>query len=227
MLSLLIRNLSVSINEKTLLKDVNLELKPGELLVIEGPNGAGKSSLAAALMGDPSLEVSAKTLSIDGKSLLTLTTKLRAKSGLFLSFQTPVGIPGIKVGNFLLETYLNRSSGPSNTQNFTEELEIYMSLLKLPVNFLERDLNEDFSGGEKKRLEALQMLLIQPKYAILDEIDSGVDRESLTLIEAAIKYLREKHQTGFIIISHYQKFIESLNPNHSYVLKDQTLNLVN
>lgn len=226
-MSLIIKKLNVTIDSRDLINDASLEIKPGEIVVIEGPNGAGKSSLAGALMGDPSLDVKASALSLDGKSLLTLTTNLRAKSGLFLSFQTPVGIPGIKVGNFLLETYLNRSSGPSNTQNFTEELEIYMSLLKLPVNFLERDLNEDFSGGEKKRLEALQMLLLQPKYAILDEIDSGVDKESLSLIETAIKYLRDKYHTGFIVISHYPKFIENITPNHSYILKDQTLKLVN
>jgi Fe-S cluster assembly ATP-binding protein len=223
--SLSIKNLRVSIDEKVILKDLSLEVKLGEIHALMGPNGSGKSTLAYALAGHPKYEVEDGEVWMDGVNLLELTPDERAKMGLFLAFQYPTAIPGISMANFL-RTAVNAVKGEKNGNDKNKGIPITefrkimtekMDLLKMDKSFARRYLNEGFSGGEKKRAEILQMALLDPKYAILDETDSGLDIDALKIVSEGVNALTGPNRS-FIIITHYQRILNYIKPDFVHVL---------
>ncbi|MDM8519486.1 Fe-S cluster assembly ATPase SufC [Anaerolineales bacterium HSG6] len=228
--SLSIQNLSVSINEKQILKQFSIDVKPGEVHAIMGPNGSGKSTMAYALAGHPNYEVEGGEVWMDGINLLELPPDERAQMGLFLCFQYPTAIPGISMANFL-RTALNAVKGEVNDDGkrkpipitqFRKELRSKMEMLKIDFSFARRYLNEGFSGGEKKRAEILQMALLEPKVAILDETDSGLDIDALKVVSEGINSLRDEKRS-FIVITHYQRILNYIKPDVVHVMYDGKL----
>lgn len=222
---LIIKNLRVSVDGKLILKDLNLEVKLGEIHAIMGPNGSGKSTLAYALAGHPKYEVEDGEVWMDGVNLLELTPDERAKAGLFLAFQYPTAIPGISMANFL-RTAVNAVKGERNGDGknkgipiteFRKMMNHKMELLKMDKEFARRYLNEGFSGGEKKRAEILQMALLEPKYAILDETDSGLDIDALKIVSEGVNALTGPTRS-FIVITHYQRILNYIKPDFVHVL---------
>jgi Fe-S cluster assembly ATP-binding protein len=222
MSSLSIKNLRVSIDQKLILKDLSLEIKQGEIHAIMGPNGSGKSTMAYALAGHPKYEVEGGEVWMDDKNLLELTPDERARMGLFLAFQYPVAIPGISMANFL-RAAVNAAKGGNGHSvpivEFRKLLNEKMDLLKMDKSFARRYLNEGFSGGEKKRAEILQMALLEPKFAILDETDSGLDIDALRIVSEGINALTGPER-GFIIITHYQRILNYIKPHFIHVMYD-------
>lgn len=224
--SLLIKDLRVSIEDKLILKGLNLEVKQGEIHAIMGPNGSGKSTMAYALAGHPKYEVEGGEVWMDGVNLLELTPDQRARMGLFLAFQYPTAIPGISMANFL-RSAVNAVKGGANGNGskgipivqFRTMLNEKMDLLKIDKSFARRYLNEGFSGGEKKRAEILQMALLEPKFAILDETDSGLDIDALRVVSEGINALVGSER-GFIIITHYQRILNYIKPHFVHVMYD-------
>jgi Fe-S cluster assembly ATP-binding protein len=225
--ALTIKNLRVSVDGKLILKDLNLEVKLGEIHAIMGPNGSGKSTLAYALAGHPKYEVEDGEVWMDGVNLLELTPDERAKMGLFLAFQYPTAIPGITMANFL-RTAVNAIKGEKNGDGKSKGIPITefrkmmtekMELLKMDKEFARRYLNEGFSGGEKKRAEILQMALLEPKFAILDETDSGLDIDALRIVSDGVNALTGPDR-AFIIITHYQRILNYIKPDYIHVMYD-------
>ena len=225
--SLLIKDLRVSIEDKPILKGLNLEVKQGEIHAIMGPNGSGKSTMAYALAGHPKYEVEGGEVWMDGLNLLELAPDERARMGLFLAFQYPTAIPGISMANFL-RTAVNAVKGGGTNGNgnkgipivqFRKMLNEKMDLLKIDKSFARRYLNEGFSGGEKKRAEILQMALLEPKFAILDETDSGLDIDALRVVSEGVNALVGPER-GFIIITHYQRILNYIKPHFVHVMYD-------
>jgi Fe-S cluster assembly ATP-binding protein len=225
--SLSIKDLRVSIDEKPILKGLSLEVKLGEIHAIMGPNGSGKSTLAYALAGHPKYEVEDGEVWMDGVNLLELTPDERAKMGLFLAFQYPTAIPGISMANFL-RSAVNAVKGEKNGDGknkgipiteFRKMMTEKMELLKMDKSFARRYLNEGFSGGEKKRAEILQMALLDPKYAILDETDSGLDIDALRVVSEGVNALTGPTRS-FIIITHYQRILSYIKPDFVHVMYD-------
>ncbi len=222
--SLLIKDLQVSVEDKLILKGLSLEVKQGEIHAIMGPNGSGKSTMAYALAGHPKYEVESGEVWMDGINLLELAPDERAKMGLFLAFQYPTAIPGISMANFL-RTAVNAVKGESNGNGnkgipvvqFRKMLNEKMDLLKIDKSFARRYLNEGFSGGEKKRAEILQMALLEPKFAILDETDSGLDIDALKVVSEGVNALVGPER-GFIIITHYQRILNYIKPHFVHVM---------
>jgi Fe-S cluster assembly ATP-binding protein len=226
-MSLVIKDLRVSIDEKPILKGLNLEVGLGEIHAIMGPNGSGKSTLAYALAGHPKYEVEDGEVWMDDANLLELTPDERAKRGLFLAFQYPTAIPGISMANFL-RTAVNAVKGEKNGDGKTKGIPITefrklmnekMNLLKIDKEFARRYLNEGFSGGEKKRAEILQMALLEPKYAILDETDSGLDIDALKVVSEGVNALTGPDRS-FIVITHYQRILNYVKPDFVHILYD-------
>ena len=217
-----IHQLTASVDGRPILKGLDLEIGPGEVHAIMGPNGAGKSTLSNVLAGRDGYEVGG-TATLDGIDLLTIDPEARAAAGLFLSFQYPVEIPG--VGNmYFLRTALNalrRSRGVSEVSavDFLSLARQHMAQLEMDPAFLSRGVNEGFSGGEKKRNELLQMSLLEPRLAILDEIDSGLDIDSLRIVAAGVERLRNP-QRSMLIITHYPRLLEAVRPDRVHVLAD-------
>ena len=224
--SLLIKDLRVSVEDKPILKGLNLEVKQGEIHAIMGPNGSGKSTMAYALAGHPKYEVEGGEVWMDGVNLLELTPDERARMGLFLAFQYPTAIPGISMANFL-RSAVNAVKGGGNGNGskgipivqFRNMLNEKMDLLKIDKSFARRYLNEGFSGGEKKRAEILQMALLEPKFAILDETDSGLDIDALRVVSEGVNALVGPER-GFIIITHYQRILNYIKPHFVHVMYD-------
>lgn len=222
--SLIIKNLRVSIEDKLILKDLSLEVKLGEIHAIMGPNGSGKSTMAYALAGHPKYEVERGEVWLDGVNLLELSPDERARMGLFLAFQYPTAIPGISMANFL-RTAVNAIKGEQNGNGkkgipiteFRKMLMDKMELLKIDKSFARRYLNEGFSGGEKKRAEILQMALLEPKFGILDETDSGLDIDALKIVSEGVNALTGPDR-GFIIITHYQRILNYIKPHFVHVM---------
>lgn len=225
--SLSIKDLRVSVDEKLILKGLNLEVKLGEIHAIMGPNGSGKSTMAYSLAGHPKYEVEGGEVWMDDVNLLELSPDERAKMGLFLAFQYPVAIPGISMANFL-RSAVNAVKGGQDSEGknqgipiteFRKLLTEKMDLLKMDKSFARRYLNEGFSGGEKKRAEILQMALLEPKYAILDETDSGLDIDALKVVSDGVNALTGPDRS-FIVVTHYQRILNYIKPDYVHVMFD-------
>ncbi|WP_024539858.1 Fe-S cluster assembly ATPase SufC [Comamonas badia] len=211
-----VRDLRVDIGERTVLQSVTLDVQPGSLVVLMGANGSGKSTLGMALAGHPNYHVVSGQALLDGKNLLELEAHERARAGLFVSFQAPPDVPGVK-NNLFVRTALNavrqaRGEEPQDAFDFLASAKAAAKELGLPASMLGRPVNEGFSGGERKRNELLQLSLMQPRLAMLDEIDSGMDVDGVRAVVKLVERLRSEG-TAFIIISHYLQMIESLHPD--------------
>ncbi|MBT4916885.1 Fe-S cluster assembly ATPase SufC [Candidatus Peregrinibacteria bacterium] len=221
-----IKNLHAKIGDKEILKGLSLNIKAGEIHTIMGPNGSGKSTLCNVLMGHPKFEVTKGSAKLDGKKLLELDTNERANEGLFLAFQQPLEIPGVTFGNFLrLAKNANlkakdKDSTPIGPVDFMEEMRASTKLLKMDEKFIGRSVNQGFSGGEKKRAEIVQMATLEPKYALLDEIDSGLDIDALKSVAKGIKAIHKKTNPGILIITHYQRILNYIDPDHVHIMVD-------
>ncbi len=216
-----IKNLTASVEGKPILKGVDFSLDAGQTHAIMGPNGSGKSTLANILMGNPEYEVTGGSLLWNGTDLLGLEPHERALAGLFLSYQYPVEIPGLTVGKFLKRAAETRLEGEENLNvgSYLKEIRENMEFLEMDRNFINRYLNTGFSGGEKKRMEILQMLMFKPRLAILDETDSGLDIDALRVVSRGVNRLKGP---GFssIIITHYQRILDYVKPDRVHVLYD-------
>jgi Fe-S cluster assembly ATP-binding protein len=218
-----IAGLHCSVDGNEILKGIDLVVEPGKVHALMGPNGSGKSTLAFSLTGHPKYEVTAGTVTLDGQNLLDLPADKRAKSGLFLSFQYPAAIPGVKVPNFLYAARQAVRPGELTPAKFRAALLQAMDTLGMDPSFLGRYLNDGFSGGEKKRLEMLQMAILAPKYAVLDETDSGLDVDALKDVGESVKALRasdEGKNTGFLIITHYPRILQHVEADVVHVMMD-------
>ncbi len=212
-----IKDLHVNVEDKEILKGVNLEIKPGEIHALMGPNGSGKSTLSFALMGHPKYKITKGKVTLDGKNVMDLSVSERAKAGLFLSFQYPVEIPGVSLANFLRTSYNEIKDTKINVMDFMDMLHDKMDMLKINKKFAGRNLNVGFSGGEKKRTEILQMAVLEPKFGILDETDSGLDVDALKVVANGVKKLVGS-KLGVLIITHYQRILHHIKPDYVHVL---------
>jgi Fe-S cluster assembly ATP-binding protein len=218
-----ITNLHASIDGKEILKGLNLEVKAGEVHAIMGPNGAGKSTLASVLAGREAYEVTAGSVEFDGKDLLELDTEDRAREGLFLAFQYPIEIPGVSNVNFL-RTALNeireyKGEEQISAKDFMAKVREKSALVELDAKLASRSVNEGFSGGEKKRNEIFQMAMLEPKLAILDETDSGLDIDALRIVAKGVNTLKSS-ENATIVITHYQRLLDYIVPDFVHVLYD-------
>lgn len=216
-----IKNIHASIEEKQILKGINLDVKPGEVHAIMGPNGSGKSTLASVLAGREEYEVTDGSIEFDGKDLLDLSPEDRAREGLFLAFQYPVEIPGVSTTNFIKaavnEKRKYHGQEPLDAVSFLKVMKEKIELVEIDKSLLSRSINEGFSGGEKKRNEIFQMAMLEPKLAILDETDSGLDIDALRIVASGVNKLRTPER-GVIVITHYQRLLDYLQPDFVHVL---------
>lgn len=216
-----INHLNVSINEQPILKGINLSIKPGEVHAIMGPNGSGKSTLSKVLAGHPAYTVTSGDIAYLGKDLLPLAPEERAQAGIFMSFQYPVEIPGVTNINFLKasvnEVRKGQGKNPLDAIEFLSFIREKCQLLDMDESFLYRSINEGFSGGEKKRNEILQMVALEPKLAILDETDSGLDIDALRVISQGVNAMRSPER-AIILVTHYQRLLDYIEPDYIHVL---------
>ena len=217
MSTLKIENLHVEVGEKEILKGLNLEINTGEVHAIMGPNGNGKSTLLSTIMGHPKYTVTQGKITLDGQDVLAMSVDERARAGLFLGMQYPQEIPGITNSDFLRAAINAKRDEPISLFKFIRTLDKNIEELGMDENLAHRYLNEGFSGGEKKRNEILQMKLLQPRFALLDEIDSGLDVDALRVVAGAIKSMRSD-EFGCIMVSHYERMFELVKPTHVHVL---------
>ncbi len=221
-----INNLHVSIGENRILKGINLQVKQGEIHALMGPNGSGKSTLAYTLAGHPSYEPSAGQVTFEGQDLLEMEADERSRSGLFLAFQYPVAVPGVTVAKFLRQAINSRRKAvnPEDTgmpiPEFRRLLREKMDILGIDQKFAGRYLNEGFSGGEKKRAEILQMAMLEPKIAIMDETDSGLDIDALRIVAEGASRLHDINNMGVLVITHYQRILNYIQPDHVHIMLD-------
>ncbi len=218
-----IKNLKAGIEGTEILKGINLEINAGEIHAIMGPNGSGKSTLSAVIAGDENYEVDSGTVHLEGEDLLDLDPDQRAHKGVFLSFQYPVEIPGISVSNFMKaainEKRKNLGLEPISAKELLDKMREKMDLLNMKKGYLSRNMNEGFSGGEKKRNEIFQMAMLEPKLSILDETDSGLDIDALKIVANGVNKLKNK-ENATIIITHYQRLLNYIVPDFVHVLHD-------
>lgn len=218
---LTIKNLHASIDGKEILRGINLDVKPGEIHAIMGPNGSGKSTLSAVLAGREDYEVTAGEVAFNGKDLLEMEPEERAREGVFLAFQYPVEIPGVSNINFLKtavnEIRAHHGQSPMEAKDFLAMVKEKQKLVELDVKLANRSVNEGFSGGEKKRNEIFQMAMLNPKLAILDETDSGLDIDALKIVANGVNKLRTK-ENAFIVITHYQRLLDYIVPDFVHIL---------
>lgn len=216
--------LTVSVEEKTILKKLSLTIMPGSLHVIMGQNGSGKSSLAHTLMGHPLYTVTDGKIEFKGVNITEMSIQKRSQQGIFLAFQQPLSIPGVTVFQFLKEIYHASGQSPLAAPDFQMLLEQLFIKVGLDFSFLYRGLHDNFSGGEKKRVEIVQMLLLKPKLIILDEIDSGLDVDALKSIGGAVNdYLQEQPESSGIVITHYRRILDYLQPDFVHIMHDGTI----
>ncbi len=216
-----INNLHASVEDKAILKGINLEVKPGEVHAIMGPNGSGKSTLASVIAGKEEYEVEEGEILLEGENIDELAAEERAHKGIFLSFQYPVEIPGVSVTNFM-KTAINETRKAKGLEDMPANEMLKMireksELLEIDRKFLSRSLNEGFSGGEKKRNEIFQMAMLEPKLAILDETDSGLDIDALRIVANGVNKLKSK-DNAVIVITHYQRLLDYIVPDYVHVL---------
>ena len=218
-----IKNLHASVEEKNIIKGLNLEVKPGEVHAIMGPNGAGKSTLGYVLSGRDGYEVSEGEATLNGKDLLELDVEERAREGLFLAFQYPVEIPGVSNMEFMKESVNamreERGEAPLTAAEFLKKAKEACKQVQLPLDFLKRGVNEGFSGGEKKRNEIMQMILLEPSLCILDESDSGLDVDALQVVADGVNSQRDGERS-FIVVTHYQRLLDYIKPDFVHILAD-------
>jgi Fe-S cluster assembly ATP-binding protein len=220
---LVIKNLKASIGGKSILKGISLEVKPGEIHAIMGPNGSGKSTLAAVLAGREFVEVTEGTVTYLGKNLLDMAPEERAKEGIFLGFQYPIEIPGVSMVNFM-KTAVNehrkfKGLEPLSASDFLKMMRDKKELVEIDSKLANRSVNEGFSGGEKKKNEIFQMAMLEPKLAILDETDSGLDIDALRIVANGVNRLK-RPDNSFIVITHYQRLLDYIVPDVVHVLYD-------
>ena len=218
-----VSNLHVRVEERDILKGIDLTVEPGKVHALMGPNGSGKSTLAFAMAGHPNYEVTGGSVTLDDTELLGLGPDKRAKAGLFLSFQYPAAIPGVSVANFLRTARQSVRPDDLTPAKFRKLIFDQLDVLEMDPAFLGRYVNDGFSGGEKKRLEMLQLAILAPKYAVLDETDSGLDVDALRAVGASVNALRnsdEGRETGFLIITHYPRILEHITPDVVHVMLD-------
>jgi Fe-S cluster assembly ATP-binding protein len=219
-----IRNLHVQAEDKQILKGVDLTVKPGEIHALMGPNGSGKSTLANAVMGHPSLEVTEGQILFGGEDITEADTDERARMGLFMAFQYPVAIPGVTITKYLrmvMNAHREARGEPDvSLKEFRKTVEAAMELVNVPREFSSRYLNEGFSGGEKKRLEILQLALQKPKLAVLDETDSGLDIDALNVVAHGVNTVAKGQDMGILIITHYQRILHMVTPTRVSIMFD-------
>jgi Fe-S cluster assembly ATP-binding protein len=215
-----IRNLHVRTEDREILRGVDLVVRHGELHALMGPNGSGKSTLANTIMGHPDYEVTDGEILFDGENITELAPHERAKLGLFLAFQYPVAIPGVSVANFLRLAINAQREEPIKVKEFGAQLRHAVELLDVEDAFTSRHLNDGFSGGEKKRAEVLQMAMLRPQIAVLDETDSGLDIDALRTVAEGVQKLHDDQQLGVLIITHYQRILDYVRPEFVHIMLD-------
>jgi Fe-S cluster assembly ATP-binding protein len=227
-----IGNLHVSIDGKRIVKGVSLSIRRGQLHVLMGPNGSGKSTLAQAIMGKQEYKLKAQNsklknrIIIDNENVTDFSPDERARAGLFLTFQHPISIPGVSISNFLRvakDSICKRGKSAKGRQfesvaEFNKKLKKKAQKLRIKEDFLKRELNQGLSGGEKKKLEMLQLVIFKPKYAVIDEIDTGLDVDSLKVVAKGIKELVKREKTGILLITHYQRILEYVEPDFVHIM---------
>ncbi len=213
------RDLRVFVGDKPIVKGVDLDVRPGEKHALMGPNGSGKSTLAAALMGHPAYRVEGD-IRLGGEPIGELEPHERARLGMFLGFQYPVAVPGVPVANFLRAAATALRGEDQPVARFRRELFEAFETLGVPREFAQRHLNDGFSGGEKKRMEILQLLLLRPRFALLDEIDSGLDIDALKVVARGINLVAEEGDVGVLLVTHYQRILDHVTPDVVHVFKD-------
>lgn len=214
-----IQSLHASVGDKPILKGVNLTIQKGEVHAIMGPNGSGKSTLSNVILGHPKYQIQSGDILFEGKSILGMPTDERARLGLFLSFQYPTALPGVTIGNFLKSILKAHRGKEVPVKEFKSELKTAMEGLEVPNSFISRYVNDGFSGGEKKRAEILQMSLLKPKLAILDETDSGLDIDALRIVSEGINANRS-NERSILLITHYQRMLNYIIPDFVHVFAD-------
>lgn len=216
-----LKKLQIKVDDKVIIKNLSLSIAAGEVHALMGPNGSGKSTLASALAGHPNYKITSGQILLSDRDITNLTPEERAQSGLFLAFQYPVAIPGLTVSDFLFSAVNNIRKANKlksvSVDDFSQQLKHTAEVLKLREEFLKRGLNDGFSGGEKKRLEILQLMILQPKLAILDETDSGLDIDALKLVASGVNSLVASN-LGILVITHYQRLLHHLKPTHVHIL---------
>ena len=218
MKSLEIKDLHVEVNGTEIIKGVSLVFHPGKVHALMGPNGSGKSTLANAVMGHPKYKITKGQIILDGKDITHEKTNIRANLGLFLSFQYPAEITGVTISNFLRTAVNNKREKKYSIVEFHTLLKEKMKELEMDTAFVKRYVNEGFSGGEKKKAEILQLSLLEPKYAILDEPDSGTDRDAIKILGEGIEKIRKNKDMGIVLITHHQKILNYLKPDNVTIL---------
>jgi Fe-S cluster assembly ATP-binding protein len=222
MADLEIKNLHVAAGDKQILKGVDLHVRSNEIHALMGPNGSGKSTLANAVMGHPGLEVTEGQIIFDGEDITEADPDVRARAGLFMAFQYPVAVPGVTVAKYL-RTVINahreaRGEDSISLKDFRKTVEAAMQLTNVPKEFSNRYINDGFSGGEKKRMEILQLALQRPTLAVLDETDSGLDVDALKVVASGVNAVREQSTLGVLIITHYQRILHLIEPTHVHIM---------
>ncbi len=215
-----VSNLNVSIDDKHILHGVDMQINEGEAHVLMGPNGAGKSTLGYALMGNPQYTIDSGEIIFDGNDITSESPDKRAKAGMFLSFQTPLEVPGLTVESFLRSALEQRTGKRIKLFDFKKKLAAAMELLQLDPSYAKRDLNVGFSGGEKKKTEILQLLMFRPKLAILDETDSGLDVDAVRLVSQGIKTYLEEENGALLVITHSTRILDAFDIDKTHVMVD-------
>ncbi len=213
-----IENLSASVEGETILHDISLQIGRGETHVLMGPNGAGKSTLGNVLMGNPVYKTESGDIYFDGENITKESADKRAKRGMFLSFQNPLEVPGLALDAFIRNAMRQRTGTQMKFMQFNRELMDTMKLLNMDPSYAERDLNVGFSGGEKKKAEILQLLMMKPSFAILDETDSGLDVDAVKTVSEGILEYQKREQGSLLIITHSAKILESLKVDYTHIL---------
>ena len=216
-----IKNLCVSVNNKEILKDFNLLIKPGEIHAIMGPNGTGKSTLSKVIMGDDDYTINSGDIIVNGESILKLETYKRARMGIFLCYQSPISIDGITNSEFIRTAINETREKPIGLYEFIRDMEKNICDLSMNSDMMHRNLNSGFSGGERKKNEVLQIKMLKPKFIIFDELDSGLDVDSLKIVCDNInEYIKENPNTSILLITHYTRILDYIKPDFVHMMKD-------
>ena len=213
-----ISQLTARVEEKEILHDINFEMRKGETHVLMGPNGAGKSTLGYVLMGNPKYEITEGSISFKGKDITAESVDRRAKDGMFLSFQEPLEVTGLSVSNFIRSALQQKKGGYVRLWDFKKELKKNLEFLDLDESYAERSLNVGFSGGEKKKIETLQLMMLRPSLAILDETDSGMDVDAVRLVSRGVEEYQKDREGALLIITHSTRILESLHVDYTHVM---------